>query len=54
MKYEYKIEFEADFNILPIINKINEILVNSKLNNYAKSIKPTFTILKEKENKHDI
>lgn len=50
MKYEYKIEFEADMkNMLTVINKINDILVNSELKDYAKNIKPTFIILKDKE-----
>lgn len=45
-KYEYKIEFETDFkDILEVINKINNILVNSELNEYITNIKPTFTIL---------
>lgn len=47
-KYEYKIEFESDFkDILKIINKINDVLINNDLDKCITNIKPTFTILEE-------
>lgn len=45
-RYEYKIEFESEFkDISDIVNKINNVLVNSELNEHITNIKPTFTIL---------
>ncbi len=45
-RYEYKIEFESEFKDIPdIVNKINNVLVNSELNEHITNIKPTFTIL---------
>ena len=51
-KYEYKIEFESEFKDIPeVVNNINNILVNSKLNEYVINIKPTFTILEGDKDK---
>jgi hypothetical protein len=45
-RFEYKITFDADIKKIPvIINKINEILCNSELNEHITNIEPTITII---------